>query len=170
LQIDHRISYDLGFFTQKEFDPNNILSLFRDLELSNIETSSGTLKFSINGCMVSFFYYPYRVLAPFVKLDNYYMNLAALLDIGLVKVTAIADRGLKKDFIDLYFILNEIGGLKEILMNFSNKFPDANYYHYLKSLTYFEDADNTPDLQMLREIDWEDVKSYFRKEIKNIIM
>jgi len=86
-----------------------------------------------------------------------------------MKVTALADRGLKKDFIDLYFIAKELGGLRELLKSFEYKFPDANYYHYMKSLTFFETADNDPELNMLLSLRWDEVKEYFIRQTKNLL-
>ena len=47
---------------------------------------------------------------------KYYYNILGLRDIGLMKILAIADRGLKKDFIDLYLSLNFIHLYKNYLI------------------------------------------------------
>ena len=168
LQIDHRISYDLDFFTEKEFDPGHFLNNFTNFKLENIETSSGTLKFNLNGCAISFFYYPYKVLGQFSTIENYNIKLASLIDIGLMKITALADRGLRKDFIDLYFISKNLKGLKEIIKFFSEKFPTGNYYHYLISLTYFDTAESDPQPNMLIDINWDEIKNYFISQSKEL--
>jgi hypothetical protein len=105
LQYDHRISYNLDFSSQKAFDPAELLAQFALMGIESTETSTGTVKFYYNNCQVSFFYYPYEVLLTFVELENYAVDLASPLDIGL-KITAIADRSQKKDFYDLYLHLN----------------------------------------------------------------
>jgi hypothetical protein len=52
------------------------------------------------------------------------------------------------------------------------KFYDQKYkcleqkkYHILKSLSYFEDAEDEEMPKMLKPIAWEDVKNYFIKEV-----
>lgn len=169
LQINHRISYDLDFFSEKDFEPDMLLNYFNKESLENIQTSKGTLQFNFQNCSISFFHYPYKVLENFYTLGEYKIRLAQLLDIGLMKVTAIADRGLKKDFIDLYFIAKQAGGLQPIMDKFVLKYPDANYYHYLKSLSYFEEAEISPDLNMLEGIEWSKVKEFFLIEAKILI-
>lgn len=169
LQIDHRISYDLDFFTKREFKLQEILNLLKELNLKDVEASSGTIKFFLEDCQISFFYYPYPVLEKFLYLsDVNSVPLASKLDIALMKITALADRGLRKDFVDLYFIAKQVGGLKEILKSFIFKFPEANYYHYMKSLTFFETADNDPELNMIESINWEAVKKYFIDQSKQL--
>jgi len=51
--------------------------------------------------------------------------LASLLDIGLKKITAIAARGAKKDFVDLSYILQHLG-LQSVFALFSEKDPSEH--------------------------------------------
>lgn len=51
---------------------------------------------------------------------------ASLLDIALMKLTAIADRGARKDFIDLYAILRSGIALKDVLAELPRKFPGGS--------------------------------------------
>ena len=169
LQIDHRVSYDLDFFSPLNFTPSEILNQLKDLKVEEIEESFGTLKFKLHDCDISFFYYPYKLCEDFVKKENISIKLASLLDIALMKITAIADRGLKKDFIDLFYI-SKIIGFDKILENFLVKFPDGNYYHYIKALTYFTDAENNPDYLMKKDISWKEIKDFFITETKKIIL
>ena len=84
-----------------------------------------------------------------------------------MKITAIADRGMKKDFIDLYFIARKIGSLKKILDQFKKKYNDFSITHYLKGLIYFTDAEKGEKVDMLVDYDWDEIKNYFKQEIKN---
>ena len=56
--------------------------------------------------------------------------------------------------------------LGEILSLFVRKYAGIEYsrLHLLKSLTYFEDADADPPLDMLTEISWAEVKDFFTRE------
>ena len=84
-----------------------------------------------------------------------------------MKFTAIAGRGTKKDFIDLYWIGQNIISLEKLFSFFDKKYGKTyNQYHILKSLTYFEDAEKDKKPKMLKPVKWEEVKNYFLKEEK----
>lgn len=69
-------------------------------------------------------------------------------------------RGSKKDFIDIYFLL-EIFSLKDLFDALEGKYPEVEYNttHILKSLVYFEDAENQPMPRMHKKVDWKMVKA-----------
>lgn len=83
-----------------------------------------------------------------------------------MKVSAIAGRGSRKDFIDLYFICREKIPLPGVMEKFEEKFRGVPYerYHVLKSLTYFDDAENELMPEMVRPTEWNDIKRYFLTE------
>ena len=60
-----------------------------------------------------------------------------------MKLSAITNRGTKKDFIDYYFLLKKFS-LNELIGFYLQKYTDAQLFTALKSLTYFEDAENDP--------------------------
>ena len=82
-----------------------------------------------------------------------------------MKVSAIAGRGTKRDFIDLYLAAREYG-LDEILRMFAEKFSQAHYstVHLLKSLTFFADAEKDPMPHMLVPLQWDVIKAFFARE------
>jgi hypothetical protein len=86
-----------------------------------------------------------------------------------MKLTAIADRGARKDFLDLYAIMKSGLTLKEILAALPKKFPGVNYqkYHFLKALTFFDDAGDEPLKILSIEESWEDIQEYFRREVSS---
>ncbi|MBU1110313.1 nucleotidyl transferase AbiEii/AbiGii toxin family protein [Patescibacteria group bacterium] len=169
LQLGHRVSEDLDFFSPGEFQPLQLLSRIKkdlpDFETQNVNQSWGTLKFFNNRTMVSFFTYDYPLLENFTDFEG--TKIASIKDIGSMKITAIADRSVKKDFIDLYFICQSIS-FEDLLENFKLKYKNINFelYHYLKSLAYFEEAEDTPMPYMLKPAEWEKVKEFLRGEIK----
>jgi hypothetical protein len=77
---------------------------------------------------------------------------------------------LKKDFIDLYFLLEKYR-LEELLGLFDKKYAGIEYnrFHLLKSLTYFDDAESEPMPEMLKEISWEKIKDEVREKVKTLI-
>ncbi len=48
--------------------------------------------------------------------------------------------------------------------------PTARIYHILKSLTYFEDAEQEPPPTMLEPFDWEECKAFFVREAHSIVL
>ena len=106
---------------------------------------------SINGIKVDFVNYNYPVLKDSKTINS--IRLSSLEDIAAMKLNAILGRGSKKDFIDLYFLLNEYS-LTQILKFYNQKYLDGSEFLVVKSLTYFEDADIQPDPKMYKIFDW----------------
>ncbi len=84
-----------------------------------------------------------------------------------MKLNAIAGRGSKKDFIDVFQLLNEFT-LTEMLTFYSQKYPNGSEFMVLKSMLYFDDAENEPDPLMIIPISWEEVKERIVLEVRNI--
>lgn len=164
LQLGHRHSEDLDFFASESFDSELLLqNLGRLGGLSVLAKSAQTLHVQFRGAKVSFLDYTYRVLLPLAIFQG--VKVADGRDIACMKISAIAGRGTKRDFIDLYFAAQRYG-LSPLLELFQEKFSEANYssIHLLKSLTYFEDAEKDPLPDMLLALSWEEVKAFFRRE------
>lgn len=162
IRHSHRISYDLDLFTGMELNTESFNNdLQKDLKLSNLRIEKGTIKFILEETEVSFFEYRYQNIN---EGENFHgLQLASDQDIGLMKITAIADRSYKRDFYDLYTIMNENKDVDWVKI-FRLKFPDSNAYHYFKSLSYFDDAENTPDPIILEgKFDWEGVQKFFNE-------
>ena len=87
-------------------------------------------------------------------------SLAGLKDIAAMKLEAIVGRGSKKDFIDLYFLLQQYT-LEEIFSFHALKYGIglSNQYHHLKSLVYFADAEAEAMPVMITPLDWNFVKN-----------
>ncbi len=168
LQIGHRISYDLDFFTHNTFDSDMLLkSLNRVLKLKKVTITEGSLRGFSNECEISFFLYQYPLIDKKEIYNNIY--LASIKDIALMKIIAIGSRGLKKDFYDLYFILKNYYKITDLFNIFSKKFGenDINQFHYIKSLTFFEMADNDHTLiNLISNVSWDEVKIFFKEQSK----
>jgi len=169
IQLGHRESIDLDFFSRENFSNSKLkeaLSKIGDYFLTGEE--KGTLHGVLDDVKLSFLKYDYEQLYPFADFES--VNLADMRDIAAMKIDAISSRGSKKDFIDLYFLLEEFT-LTELISFFENKFKNIHYnkLHILKSLTFFDDAENEPMPIMLKGVSWEDVKKKIETESKKII-
>jgi len=120
----------------------------------------GDVKFSL-------FYYSYPLLKKPVKFKN--INLASIDDISAMKIAAISERGTKRDFVDLYFILQKIQ-INDVLRFYEQKYKKlaSNSVHIRKSLIYFDDAEDENMPKMLKQISWKEVKSFYEQEVKKI--
>lgn len=83
-----------------------------------------------------------------------------------MKWIALSQRGARKDFIDLYFICQQDVNLELLYQLMPKKFPglNINYYHLVKSLSYFTDAERELMPVMRADFDWEIIKEYFKKK------
>lgn len=61
-----------------------------------------------------------------------------------MKLNAVANRGSKKDFYDLVELLKH-HTLQEMLGFFSTKYPNTDPFVVVRSLAWFEDAEQEPD-------------------------
>ncbi len=85
-----------------------------------------------------------------------------------MKLAAITGRGTKKDFIDIYFLLKKFT-LKKMLSFYNRKYPDGSVFLVLKSLGYFEDAEEEQAPVMLEKAEWNEIKNRINMELKTYI-
>ena len=65
LQLGHRESEDLDFFSEKQFDPLQVQKQLEKLgQLHGIELSAGTLNTYLRDVKLQFLEYPYPLLVP----------------------------------------------------------------------------------------------------------
>jgi len=167
LQIGHRKSIDLDFFGLID---NDFMTFSKELEkvgkITVLKNSKNINIFSVNNIKVDFVNYHYKWLGNAISEDN--LLLAGIKDIAAMKIAAITGRGTKKDFIDLYFLLKHYS-LKEILDFYMQKYPECSIFLALRSLTYFADAEQDEQPEMLIPADWNDVKRFIENTLTDYI-
>jgi hypothetical protein len=164
LHLVHRRSHDLDFFSGNRVDSETLIQNLKMLpDFALVAHAPGTLHATIKGVKVSFLSYPYPALFPFAALLG--VSIADPRDITCMKLSAIASRGTKRDFVDLY-ATTITGGLAPALQSFKQKYAEVNYSlpHVLKSLIWFEDAEKEPMPATLIPLAGEDIKRFFRTE------
>ena len=169
LQFGHRLSRDLDFFAEDHFDEEALLERIQALTgFALVTRAPYTLHATVQQTKVSFLGYAYPVLFPTTPFLD--VAIADPRDIACMKVSAVASRSTKRDFVDLY-VCAERYGLKEILRHFEQKYARTNYsrIHILKSLTFFADAEKDPMPHMLVMLDWETVKQFFLRETPRLL-
>jgi hypothetical protein len=171
LHLGHRISIDLDFFTTAEtYETEALIQKLRAAgPLAIHQQGPGTLIGTLSGVRLSFFAYPYPLLEKTTRHAG--VQIASLLDLALMKVVIIGQRGKKRDFVDLYFLCQkdlELGGL---LARVPEKFPGVTYpsYHLLRALAYFADAEGDEMPRLLAPFDWEEAKRFFAREVTRLM-
>ncbi len=171
LHLGHRRSVDFDWFTGARIsDPMRLAQALRDqgLDFATGQIDRGTLHGAVAGVRVSFLEYRYPLLEPLVPWPDYGLALASLDDLACMKLSAIAQRGAKKDFIDLYALLMKHAPLKRLLGCYQKKYATEDTAHLLYALTYFDDAERQRTPELLWDLDWEAVKHTVRQAVKEV--
>lgn len=169
LQLGHRFSVDLDLFTTEPFDKEAVFYLLNDtFESVTLESESASMLITnINEVKVDFVKMGYPVLFPPLMKGG--VRMLEVRDIAPMKLKAIAQRGSKKDFYDIHFLL-ELMPLSEMIQLFSEKFKQQEVFHIIKSLNYFEDAAQYADPVVFdKTVTWKKVKSEIQAAVKNMI-
>lgn len=157
LQIGHRKSVDLDFFGKVDALPEELEEALRQVGELQVRKNSGNIHlFVLNGIHIDIVNFPFPWQKECVIEDG--LRLANIEDIAAMKITAIIGRGTKKDFIDIATLL-DIFSLEQILAFYDAKYPNSSYFMAMKSLSYFEDAENQPMPFMFNTLSWDMVKN-----------
>ena len=134
LQLPYRKSFDFDIFMPKLVSKQFLYKIKQFFEKIEILVDTGDELSFISlpqDIKVSFISYPYKSLyspisTPYLKIFNWH-------DIALDKAHTIGRRGAWRDYVDLYFILNEGLTLKILLLmqkkKFGDSFSEKLFYH-----------------------------------------
>lgn len=157
IQLGHRISIDLDWFSYDDFSNDGLKG-----------EEEGTIHGIIDGVRASFLRYGYKLLFPLLDFEN--VKMADERDIAAMKIDAVSSRGSRKDFVDIYFLLGKYS-LSELIGFFEKKYADIKYnkLHILKSLTFFEDAEGEPMPAMIKPMNWNEAKKKIAAETNKFL-
>ena len=168
LQIGHRMSVDLDLFTPDiEFDDTELLdNLSNDFQDFSVRyRRPNAIIMMIQNVKVDFIRFKYPFFKPLHHFDGIRMVDAE--DIATMKIDAITGRGKKKDFVDLYYLLQRYD-LPHILDLYQKKYKHVTLFHVIKSLTYFEDAE-ADEVEMLDDkVTWAMMKKTIQMAVNQI--
>jgi predicted nucleotidyltransferase component of viral defense system len=166
LQFGHRMSVDLDLFTELQFDKVALLEALQKSYDVLVETEEGSMLItSINFVKVDFVKMSYPVLFAPIVVEG--VRMLEIRDIAPMKLKAVTQRGSKKDFYDIYYLLDYLT-IQQMLELFSLKFRQFEIFHVLKSLNYFDDAEKYPDPVLFdKTVTWNKVKSKIQSAIKS---
>jgi Nucleotidyl transferase AbiEii toxin, Type IV TA system len=171
LHLGHRRSEDFDFFRTTEMDVDGLFDALGGIgPVETLQRTEGTLTVLVRATKLSFF----QVRDPFLfpPVRHRFFGVADVRDIALMKLAAITNRGSRKDFIDLYFILTEGPALEEHLGRMADKYGAGriNLYQVVMSLAYFDDAEAEPMPRMLVPFDWEQCKGFLLRECRAVVL
>lgn len=169
LQLGHRTSVDLDFYNQNPFKLENVLRAFTTNipKAKTIGTAEGTIYGKFKKTEFSLFHYPYKLLKNPVSFRK--VLLASTIDIGAMKIGAIIQRGTKRDFIDIHYLLKKYS-LRKLISFTLKKYPSYQEILILQALIYFKDAEEERKKRPIKALDknfsWEKAKKEIFEEVR----
>jgi hypothetical protein len=167
LHLGHRDSIDLDLFGKHDLNHEQILQTLEAHDLTVVEryTTKSIFACTCNEIKVDIVNFDIDWLLPPIIENG--IQLASLEDIAAMKLKAVAGRGSKKDFVDIYFLLQHFS-LNQMLELFHKKYPNIATLLVVKSLTYFVDADAQPMPNMYIPTLWKTVQETLQNAIRKL--
>ncbi|MBU1088774.1 nucleotidyl transferase AbiEii/AbiGii toxin family protein [Patescibacteria group bacterium] len=169
LQLGHRTSEDFDFYSRKDFDVNKLVSEIKK-SFPKVKVNipdENNLFCEIDGIELSFFIYEYDLLKDLIDLN--FVKLASVEDIGAMKCIAVVQRGTKRDFYDVYYLLKKMS-LEKLFGLIKKKYFEYDIYNVLTALLYFDDAQAEPESSRFvvfdKSLSWENVKKEIEEKVK----
>ena len=150
LHIGHRRSIDFDLFTEGEIKRSRLKQIVFELSYNKqiIFDDIDQIHFIINDVKTTFFSYPYPI-----KHDSMLKNiisLPTLLSLAAMKAFALGRRAKWKDYVDLYFLINDHFSIrdisKEALQIFGNLFSEKLFR---EQLAFHEDIDYSEPIDFM---------------------
>jgi len=164
LRFGHRRSIDIDFFTPESFAVEALADTLSK-ELSNFETtgmnktgfnaSIGDLKADFKTCR-------YPLLAASETQQG--IRMFSLQDIVGIKLSDLTN-GARKDFYDLHALFQHLG-VDALIDIYRQKCPRHDPMIVLRSMIYFDDAEDDNDPELLMKQNWHEVKEAIRVVVK----
>ncbi|MBI2007468.1 MAG: nucleotidyl transferase AbiEii/AbiGii toxin family protein [Candidatus Blackburnbacteria bacterium] len=168
LQLGHRQSFDLDFFTPTKFiETQWEQNLSQGLSFKLIQRDWQTLIGTAGQVKLSLFGYKYKLIGKLEKI--YQIPVVSLPDLAAMKLETVIGRGTKRDFIDIYFLAQKYG-LKKIFSFYQKKYGNLEERELMlkKGLIFFDDADKDEMPEMLVGADWGEIKKWILHEVRNL--
>lgn len=167
LYLGHRNSIDIDLFGTHNLSSEDIVELLKERgwKIELINKTKNIITLFCNQIKVDIVQYNFPWLDELIEEEG--IRLASKKDIAAMKLYAITGRGTKKDFIDLYYLLQEYT-LEEMIGFFKEKYKEISLFMVVKSLGYFEDAENYEMPKMYTNVSWEEIKDKIKSELKRL--
>jgi hypothetical protein len=165
LLMGHRKSVDIDLFCYGGYNPDLVINALRknSIVIKQLQTSDVYAGGYIDGIKVDFVKEFDKWLKPAQRIGK--IRLAKMQDLGPMKLKAITKRGRKRDFVDLFFLLQYFT-VTELLALYKKRTGQEEIIHVVTNMTYFEDAEKDEMPYMLdKKITWEAIKKKIKAEV-----
>jgi predicted nucleotidyltransferase component of viral defense system len=171
LRYGHRSSIDLDLFFHGEFNQPQIID---ELEATfqnrfvykQQQTQFGIFCF-IDDIKVDIVHFPHMPILEIDEVDNIRMYSSA--DISAMKIQAILGRAKKKDFWDLYELLQHYS-LQQLIDWHRQKYPSQMLAISIPhAITYFAEAEESETPVSLKNQTWEQIKKGISKSVSEYL-
>ena len=173
LYFGHRHSVDFDWFTNKKIGDSLILAQdIRDhgIDFDTSQVDRGTLYGTISGIRVSFLEYRYPMLKMPIRISKFRCPMASPEDIACMKLSAISQRGSKKDFVDIYALSLRQMAMDVMIRLYQKKYSIQDILHVLYGLAYFDEADRERMPKMYWKVDWRTIKKTIQEELRELTL
>ena len=175
--LQHRLSEDLDFFSEHEFNP-----MFISAILKKIKEKGGILKINYeqsfnrnlyflelknDNIKTEFTYFPFTRIESQKKFGDLYID--SLIDIAVNKLFTIYQKPRSRDFIDLYFILmkEKSWNIDDLIKKSQIKFD--THINPIQLSGQFVKAETLKDYpRMVKDIDEKEWQGFFVKEARRL--
>ena len=163
LQISHRRSIDFDLFNCSKLEKEGIKRTILENNFNIdgiIYEDSNELTLIINSIKITFLNYPFSI-TPEIAFERI-IKMPTILDLASMKAYALGRRAKWKDYVDLYFILNDFFRLQTISKRAKEIFGSLyNEKLFREQLCYFDDIDYSESIEYFgAEIDDD---AYYRR-------
>lgn len=167
--LGHRSSNDLDLFSMREdIDLGELRRrAVAKIGAEVVAESDATLRLRVGRTAIDVVRYPYRLLGR-TTAGPEGVRVASPRDLAVMKLAAIAKRGVRRDYWDLYEILTRTKlTLRVACDDYVRKFgvTQADLYHVLRALTWFEDAESDPLPRGLQRAQWRRIRAWFEEQV-----
>jgi hypothetical protein len=159
LQLGHRRSDDFDWFGPRAVPPDDLLRDVRKLgtTIEVDQNNEGTFLGRVDGVKFSVFRYRYPLLEQPLSVEG--SSVASPRDIAAMKLLAITQRAVRRDYVDIHALLTQGGmSLEAMVYAFHQKFPTGDPAGVVRALNYVGDVDKGIMPEMLNRTTWEKVK------------
>ena len=171
LRYGHRSSIDLDLFFHEKFDQAQIVaeleSVFRDRFVYRQQHTQFGIFCFIDDTKVDFVHFPHHPIRAIETIDEirFYSNA----DIAAMKIQAILGRAKKKDFWDLFELLQHYS-LSQLIDWHYQKYPSQMLAISIPhAITYFVEADETEAPVSFKNQTWQQVKKGIQKAVREYL-
>lgn len=174
LHLGHREARDLDFMSStnrlRSRDRRDLLGELLEIDAeARVETARDGFLYArlATGVALRVYYYPYPLVEPVEELAG--IEVAALTDLGLMKLAAVISRGSRRDFVDLYCLCRHLP-LARLLDHSGDKFGHVRDFplQALKGLADLSQVGGEPMPLMREELEWAKVEEWVDAEVRSL--